>query len=442
MARFGHAARIRGMSEQVCCPAWRTGARFGIGVLSVVVACSGAENAPPSANSKDDTEGAAAAAGVEGCGGHDAGTGGGAGSASAGAAGSSAGSAGGSAGAGAGAPREAGSGGATAGNRSFVMGAENKNGTHEEFEAAVQCDVNIQQTTTGWCDTWDNWESDGCDVLGEVSAFYHADPRHAVELSLTPWPHWPEPRDDYSWAACAEGAYDEHYARLAESLQAANLNHVLIRLGYEWDGNWFAWGTGLHETGDVNHRGNGGTALEYAACFRRFDAVVQEVASRSRQRVFWRMVMNPIHDTAGTKAAQLQQVFDAAGGAVDVLGIDLYDYPARNNLDQRLQGAIEFAKSNQVPLAFPEWGVGGDSRAQPATDDAGVRYLERMHAAFADPTNGVRYASYFNCATSDCAGNHALIPPHNPRSNATFTELFSDTSLGCGADARAMVEGL
>lgn len=156
--------------------------------------------------------------------------------------------------------------------------------------------------------------------------------------------------------------------------------------------------------------------------------------------------MNPIHDTFGTKATQLQQVFEAAGGrraaggSVDFLGVDIYDYPTRNDFDSRMQAAIDFAKGNAIPLSIPEWGVGGDSRTEPAVDTAGVTYIQKMAGYLANPDNGIRYASYFNCAQSACAGLHSLIPPNNPNSSATFTSLFGNGKLGCGANARAMIE--
>jgi hypothetical protein len=330
------------------------------------------------------------------------------------------------------------SGGATA----FVMGAENKNGTQEQLEAVLQCDLNINQITTGWCNTWSSWEQTGCNVFAEVSAFHRADPKHAVELSLTPWP---QALSGQSWGACARGDYDGHYTNIAKSILANGMTHVIIRLGYEWDGNWFPWGTGLHETGNVNNQGKGGTALEFAACFKRFDAAIQTVA-RTGQNVFWRTNMNPIHDTPATKESQLQQVLDAAGGprkkggSVDFLGIDFYDYPARNNFDSRMAATIAFARKNAIPLSFPEWGLGGDSRTEPAVDNAGVVYLQDMRDVFADPANGVRYASYFNCGSGDCAGNHSLVPPNNPNSLQKFIQLFGNGKLGCGANARAMIE--
>jgi hypothetical protein len=333
--------------------------------------------------------------------------------------------------------------GGPGGTREFVLGGENKNGTHAQFEAAVACDLNINQITTGWCSTWAGWETNGCNVFAEVSQFYQVDPKHAVELSLTPWP---QALGGQSYAACARGDYDVHYTAFARNVLAAGMRHVAIRLGYEWDGNWFPWGTGLHETGSVSNRGQGGTALEYAACFRRFDAAIQAVARSAPSPVFWRMVMNPIHDTFGTKAAQLQQVFDAAGGKrasggpVDIIGVDIYDYPERNNFDQRMRSAVDFAKQNGIPLAVPEWGVGGGSRTQPDVDNAGVAYIQAMYGYFADPSNNVLYASYFNCASTDCAGNHSLIPPNNPQSNARFVELFGNGKLGCGKNARLMLE--
>jgi hypothetical protein len=331
------------------------------------------------------------------------------------------------------------------GRSAFVMGAENKDGSHAQFEAAVQCDTNINQITTGWCSDWTNWEKTGCGVFAEVSEFYQADARHAVELSLAPWPtHLAGP----SFGACARGDYNAYYQNLARSMLALGMRHVLIRLAYEWDGNWFPWGTGLHETGSVSNRGNGGTALEYAACFRQFDNSIQAAARATSGAVYFRTVMNPIHDTCGTKQSQLQQVIDAAGGkranggSIDFLGVDFYDYPKRNNLDSRMRACIDFGKRNGIPLSFPEWGVGGDSRAQPAVDDAGAIYIQDMYDYFRDPNNGILYASYFNCVAPACAGNHSLIPPNNPKSSAAFSRLFGNGKLGCGANARALLEQL
>ena len=80
--------------------------------------------------------------------------------------------------------------------------------------------------------------------------------RAAVEQMLSPGlTPWPQALSGQSWGACARGDYDGHYTNIAKSILANGMTHVIIRLGYEWDGNWFPWGTGLHETGDVNNRG-------------------------------------------------------------------------------------------------------------------------------------------------------------------------------------------
>jgi hypothetical protein len=327
----------------------------------------------------------------------------------------------------------------------FAMGSENKNGPLSDFEAQVACDVNIMQLTTGWCGDWNSWETSGCGRFAEARQFTLADSKHAVELSLPPWPH---DVAGQSYAACARGDYDGHYTKIAQSLASNGIGTVVIRLGYEWDGTWFPWGTGLHETGNVNNRGPGGTAIEYGQCFKRFDAAIQAVARSASPVATFRTVMNPIHDTFRTKSSQLQQVFDAAGGkrkaggAVDFIGMDLYDYPARGDFDASMQAGIAFAKRNGIPLSIPEWGVGGDSRAEPAVDDNGAVFIQRMAGYFANPDNGIRYASYFNCATGDCAGNHSLIAPNNPKSRAAFIAQFGNGKLGCGADARAMLRGL
>jgi hypothetical protein len=329
-------------------------------------------------------------------------------------------------------------------SRAFVMGSENKDGTLADFSSATQCDVNLKQLTTGWCSDWSSWESSGCGRFSEAQQFFQASTLHAIELSLAPWP-WG--LSGQSLGACARGDYNGHYANIARALLAAGLTHVSIRLGYEWDGNWFPWGTGLQGSGSVTSSGPGGTALEYAACFKQFDSAIQAVAKTSSKPQYWRMVMNPIHDTFGAMPTQLQQVVDAAGGkrasggSIDIMGVDIYDYPTRNNFDSRMQASIAFAKRNGMPLSVPEWGVGGDSTAEPAVDNAGVTFVQGMSKYFGDPTNNILYGSYFNCA-SGCAGLHSLIAPNNPNSRQTFISAFGNGKLGCGANARTALEHL
>src|SRR5207342_107999 len=78
--------------------------------------------------------------------------------------------------------------GGTATGRIFAMGSENKDGPLSQFEAAVQCDVNVMQLTTGWCSDWNNWESSGCGRFAEAKQHLTADTKHVVEFSLAPWP--------------------------------------------------------------------------------------------------------------------------------------------------------------------------------------------------------------------------------------------------------------
>jgi len=96
----------------------------------------------------------------------------------------------------------------------FVLGTENKNGTHEDFEDATECEVNLRQFTAGWCGDWQSWEQSGCGPLPEAGAFFAGDPLRAVELSLAPWPHG---LPQQSYGACARGEYDGHYESFARS---------------------------------------------------------------------------------------------------------------------------------------------------------------------------------------------------------------------------------
>jgi hypothetical protein len=336
----------------------------------------------------------------------------------------------------------------SSGKAPFVMGAENKMGPIANLSKDLQCDLTLQQKTTGWTNDWAGWESNGGGdnegaVFDTAAKFLQSDSRHAVEFSLAPWPG---NGSGYNYAACARGEYNSHYAALGRTLASKNITHAAIRFGYEWDGYWFKWGTGLYNSNNANASEAGGTALDYARCFAQFDTQLQSAGQASGKKVFWRTVMNPIHDSFTGRINALQQVLDTAGGArskgghVDIFGIDIYDY-APSSPDPAMTAAVNFTKKNGLPLSVPEWGVAGNSSVS-NVDANGEVFIQKMFNFLSNPANNIAYASYFNANPSvGAAGNHSLSAGSgNGRSRAKFTSLFGNGKVGCGANARARFE--
>ncbi|MEP6697580.1 MAG: glycosyl hydrolase, partial [Pseudonocardiales bacterium] len=210
-------------------------------------------------------------------------------------------------------------------------------------------------------------------------------------------------------SACAAGAYDSHFVALGNTLKRHNRADAFVRLGWEGNGDWYAWSAGSDPA-------------TWIACFRR-----EVTALRSADplaHIDWNM------NKDGRIGAQLMYPGDAY---VDVVGVDFYDmYPVyrtqtdwdtdymrtQNGGPRGLGAWLAFAKSHGKRLSVPEWGVnngGGDGGFD------NPFYIQAMHDFFAANAGSIAYESYFN---SQCPAFCISPAGINPLASSTYKRLW------------------
>lgn len=242
-------------------------------------------------------------------------------------------------------------------------------------------------------------------------------------------PMLPGPRDrshdgGVSLRDCSAGAYDIHWTRLADNLVAHRLGDSILRVGHEFNADWYAWRAA-------------GQEADYAGCFRRVVRSMRKVPG-SAFAFNW----NP---ALGRLDADPLLAYPG-DSYVDTIGIDVYDqswapatYPipagasARDVLGRHqrtwsevLQGDLglefwsRFAHSRDKRLSIPEWGLTRRDDGHGGGDNP--YFVEQMHRFVSDRRNGVAYFIYFDHDARD--GEHRLTGGRFRRAASTFRACF------------------
>jgi hypothetical protein len=176
----------------------------------------------------------------------------------------------------------------------------------------------------------------------------------------------------------AAGRWDNDFRAIADYVKAAGYGDAVIRLGHEADDAWPPYSS----------RNN---TAAYIAAFRHVHDVLSAKSPGFR------------FDWASTRAGFSTWGLPAYPGDayVDVIGLDTYwrdaSIPDRDwtmRYEPVLREHLEFARSRNKPVSFPEWGQGFHNTG---------RYIELMNGWFRSlPTTGpgrLLYQSYFNDPT-------------------------------------------
>ena len=215
------------------------------------------------------------------------------------------------------------------------------------------------------------------------------------------------PSNNYTLAAGASGAYDEHWRGFAQTFVNAGRGDAIIRLGWEFNGKFYPWAAGGKEDA-------------FAAYWRRIVDVMRSVPGADFQ-YDW----TPL---AGNTNADVERAYPG-DDYVDFIGLDAYDTTGVRSspearwadLRDRRYGLAwhrDFAAAHGKPMTFPEWGLsvrpdnlgGGDN----------PHYIEQMHKWIS--SNNVAYAMYFEFSAKDA--EHRLMTNVLPSGSRTFLELF------------------
>jgi len=216
------------------------------------------------------------------------------------------------------------------------------------------------------------------------------------------------PRDGRATLAdVLTGAHDDAFRSLGRNLAARGRGDSYLRLGWEFNGDWFPWAAK--------------DPTLYKAAFRREALLLRSVAPRLRIEWDGNIGYSQVRHDPFTELYPGDDV-------VDVVGMDGYDvswYHVRDELSWRRYRTSEgglarwlgFAQQHHKRFAVPEWGLnvsgGGDN----------PYYINKMHQFFAASARSLAYESYFSTATADTRSSLTR-PVLNPRSSRLYAQLW------------------
>jgi hypothetical protein len=216
--------------------------------------------------------------------------------------------------------------------------------------------------------------------------------------------------DGSTLAACAAGAYDQKWVAFGSNIKAAGLDdETIIRLGWEFNGNWYKWAADAPMT--------------FRACWRHIYAAAESTAPNLR----WEWTVNRGRGQA-VNDARLAYPGDAY---LDYVGIDSYDaWPAANDeagWQQQYAAPLglkfwaDFARIHHKGFAVPEWGVFPGTATAGHNGGDNAFYIAKMEAFFRSLGSNLAYESYFNDNLSYYAGS-LYAPAQNPRAAAQYVK--------------------
>jgi beta-mannanase len=208
----------------------------------------------------------------------------------------------------------------------------------------------------------------------------------------------------------AQGDYQQHYTAAAQALARYGHGDAIVRIGWEFQGNWFPWGYNYPGQDKAHFCSN------YKAAFRN---VVKAFRGVSQDFKFdW----NP----ALSDSSQMPDLAACYPGDddVDMIGLDIYDFNyahigdpkqrfKHDVLDRQygLEWQAKFAAEHHKPLSYPEWGAGG------VGDNP--YFIGAMHDWF--DNHNVAYQCYWDAPRS--SGYNGELSEH-PAQRAMFQRLF------------------
>jgi hypothetical protein len=213
---------------------------------------------------------------------------------------------------------------------------------------------------------------------------------------------------DGGFSTISSGQRDSTFKSLATNIKAiGNPSQVIIRLGWEHNGNWFPWSSLNDPAG-------------YKAAFRRVVQVMRAVAPGIR--FDWCTDYQSYSSFDWTSAYPGDDV-------VDVISMDVYDEYNQGWSDVLntsngigLTAYRAFCKSHNKPEAYPEWGC---STASAGHGDSPA-FIDNMYSWISSGAPNVLYHSYWN---TNLGGPDAAIQGslagRVPKAAAEYKAVFS-----------------
>ena len=261
--------------------------------------------------------------------------------------------------------------------------------------------------------SWSNMESSAAD---EASSWSSSPYSMTFSVPMLP-------QSGATLSAGAAGAYDSYFQSIAQALVAHNEAGSILRIGWEFDGNWTPW---YADSSD---------ASEFVAFWQHIVDAMRSVSGAD----FSFEWCPTIGDTGDLSS------YYPGNGYVDYVAADVYDqswdtYPGASQEFSTLEtepGGLDwltsFASQNGKPVALGEWGLG------PGPGHAGQEYSASNQEVSGgdDPTfiddmakwiaaNNVYEATYFDFGAS------ALSSSSNPNSYQALIADFGPGGVASG----------
>ncbi|HSD39960.1 MAG TPA: glycosyl hydrolase [Rhodocyclaceae bacterium] len=209
----------------------------------------------------------------------------------------------------------------------------------------------------------------------------------------------------------ASGAYDEYFRTIATKLVAAGYGDLIIRIGWEFNAEWFTWRAAADPK-------------SWIAYWRRIVTTMRSVPGAN-----FRFDWSTAH---GTRQIDPSLVYPG-DAYVDIIGMDIYNASWRNKTDpvarwnelltvpNGLAWLRSFAALHGKPISFSEWGTGTNGDGSGGGDDP--FFIDQM-AAFIR-ANPVAYHIYWD----DTSGFNAKLSNNlQPAAGAAYRANFGPQS--------------
>lgn len=213
----------------------------------------------------------------------------------------------------------------------------------------------------------------------------------------------------------ADGAYDAIFTQTANALVRYGLNDTVIRIGWEFNGNWMPWAASKDPE-------------SYKRYFRRIVEIMRR-APGQRFKFEW-CPNHGRHDMDPTEAYPGDDV-------VDIIGMDIYAEtwdPSTADPHVRFQHFVDqpfglkwhrdFAREHGKQMSYPEWGVGDKPGGGGVGDDP--VFIAGM-ADWFEETKPL-YQSYWDVQAVDY--NARMSNQQFPRAAEMFKRRFGADSGG------------
>jgi hypothetical protein len=207
----------------------------------------------------------------------------------------------------------------------------------------------------------------------------------------------------------AAGQFDQAFRNLATTLVARGYPHAVIRIGWEFNGDWYSWAASKDPK-------------SWIAYWRRIVGVMRSVPG-AQFKFDW-------CPGTGWTPIMAQDVYPG-DDVVDIIGLDAYNQSWNPNAttpelrwhDQvngrhGLKWHADFAAAHGKPISFPEWGTGTREDGKGGGDDP--LYIEQMAEWIA--SHRVAYHNYWNFSHPHFDGK--LSDGSQPKAGAAFLKKF------------------